>query len=197
MNPTTVKVASIIAGVVVLAIAVFGPGLTPEIRGGLILMGGFLLGYPVAAPGAGKAGMLLLALALPPALTGCASTAAPKDGASVRRAAQGAYTGAALLIRAVDDLAARAMDAAQNPTPEQIKAAESVVAVLKSARDALEKARPCIADGGSCGEQFGDVANWLLTASVLASDLTGKPLPPEISGVLDFVLAYAGKDGAK
>jgi hypothetical protein len=151
MNAT--KIASLVAGVAVIAIAAFATSLPAEARAGLLLLGGFLCGYPMTPPGAGKpvGATLALLLALSPALPACSSQPEPASAAEVasrvRDVSRLAYHGGVITLGALEDARVEWMKAQANPTPEAVAIAQKVNDLLHAAKDGLDRVKPWLETG--------------------------------------------------
>jgi hypothetical protein len=200
MNAT--KIASLVAGVAVIAIAAFATSLPAEARAGLLLLGGFLCGYPMTPPGAGKpvGATLALLLALSPALPACSSSATPEArGAQAAQAARLAYNAAAVSVQALITVQTAWTDAIEKSGDVElakrvVPVSAKTAAALDSAAGALGRARQYLEAGESEAKVrqqlreavgFADLAVELLGAA-------GRPLPDKALEALDFLRGFLG-----
>lgn len=136
--------------------------------------------------------LLAVCLAALGCAVGCSAAPPAEHGAAVRQAAQGAYTGSVLLLRAVDEVAFRWQESVKEPNPTQLETSRQIRDAVELGRAALAKAKPCIEAGGSCVEELGKFVEQARTVAALLSAM-GVNLPDEVRGVLEFVSGYAGR----
>lgn len=202
MNAT--KIASLVAGVAVIAIAAFATTLPTEARAGLLLLGGFLCGYPMTPPGSGKAvgAALVLILALAPALPACSSSATPEArGAQAVDVTRASLNTGAAIVGALDTVNAAWMEAVIATGDPAIGAAavpagRKVTAGVNAAYDALRQAQAALDGGDELGARaylaealgYADVV-----LSLLDSGGQGNRVPKASRDALAFLRGVAAR----
>lgn len=128
-------------------------------------------------------------------VAGCGPNARPSHVGSVtQQAAKGAYTGAVLAVRVLDQVAGDWMSKIDNPSPNELDAARAITKALGEARDMLKIGASCVNDDGACVEQLRAVLERYALVTKTLEAFGVKP-PPELGEVLAFLQGYVG-DGS-
>lgn len=196
---TAPKIASLVCGVAVLAIAAFATQLDPTMRMALVALGGFLCGFPLTPPGASKAAgaaALLFVLGVSPALSSCSSATPEARGAE---AAQLTRLGFSVLVVTHNELADLHFGLAQAvQTPEQAQIAAPLLRRMLEGLDRthalLEKARPYVAAGKDEAEVRVFLRDGLAELENLLPLLgaLGKAPPPQVLEALGYLRGFLG-----
>lgn len=206
MNPTVVKVVSIAAGVVLFALAALVPNLDMAVRLGLMGAGGFLIGFPIKAPGTPAA--LLLLLALSPALPACSSSlptvpetpeAAEQLGSDAADTLRAAHAAACASVQVLADATTFWANAVPEGDQERaatvLPAVKKIRGVLELATAALERAKPYVDNGTNEAEvrkQLRDALGYADAALGLL-DMAGQEVPAPAKRSLAFLRGLLGR----
>lgn len=128
-------------------------------------------------------------------VAGCGPNVRPAQvGSAAHQAAKGAYTGAVLAVRVLDQVAGDWMSKIDTPSPNELEAARAITKALGEARDMLKIGASCVGDDGACVEQLRAVLERYALVTKTLEAFGVKP-PPELGEVLAFLQGYVG-DGS-
>jgi hypothetical protein len=138
--------------------------------------------------------MLGLSLLFAPALVGCSTTPAQVQAVQAREVARAAYASGAIALNALDVAHKAWVDSTAAATPADIEAFKKTLGALKTARAALEEAKPFVEKGGGGSEVKEKLLAGLDFALLGGNEMAraGVRIPPEALEALAAARALLG-----